>query len=275
MFVVLLKSMLFPCNMEEPEMTHQEIMNFYHDPNHHKDFKIWLSRLTPNAKQFIDRHLHDYVQTWAVHLKQNKLIRDSESRFKNIELQMKHTRDALEDMLQEHEVNIRKHNLNLAHNQAMKKALQHAINAFRRQSHSEQQQRKPVPPTHSNPSDNHSNRYNHKSNRSEIQTLIYEGRPPPGDAARYIQNSNGYTIIPSSTYTINNIDYVWGGDPHRPHWMYRVKGQPYWEKYDKIKVQKLEYMMDANGVRSKRDSNGDWYSTVMATPYHVPLDLTA
>ena len=59
------------------------------------------------------------------------------------------------------------------------------------------------------------------------------------------------------------------------HWMYRVKGQPYWEKYDKIKVQKLEYMMDANGVRSKRDRNGDWYSTVMATPYHVPLDLTA
>ena len=260
--------------MEEPEMTHQEIMNFYVDQKYHKDFKNWLSRQASNTRQFIDHHLQNYVQTWAVHLKQNKLIRDSESRFKNIEIEVKHTRDALEDMLQEHEVNIRKHNLNLAHNQAMKKALQHAINAFRRQSHSEQQKHKPVSHNPSNQSDNHSNRSNHQSNRSEIQTLIYEGRPP-SDAGSVEQHSYGRTIPPSSIYSINNIEYVWGGDTERPRWWYRLKGKLTWEEYDKIKLQKLEYIVDGNGVRHKRNSNGDWYSSVMATPYHVPLDLTA
>ena len=57
---------------EEEPMTHDEIMKFYHDPNHHKDFKIWLSRLAPNAKEYIDLHLHGYLHTWEVHLKQKK-----------------------------------------------------------------------------------------------------------------------------------------------------------------------------------------------------------
>ena len=188
---------------------------------------------------------------------------------------MKQMNDELENMQQDLEVVRREHNVNLVNNQSQKKELQNAINAFRRQSHSEQQKHKPVSHNPSNQSDNHSNRSNHQSNRSEIQTLIDEGRPPH-DAGRVIKDRNGYTVVyPSGTYSINNIDYIWGGTPERQYWMYRAKGEPYWEEYDKIKVQKLERIVHANGVKSKRDDNGNWVHTVMATPYHVPLDLTA
>jgi len=278
MCVVLLKSMLFPCNMEEEKpMTHDEIMQFYIDKNHHKDFKIWLSRQASNTKQFIDRHLNNYVQTWAVHLEQNKLILAEIEHLKKIQIEMKNTHDHLKNMQQQHEVSKREHNLNLAQNQAMKKALQHTINAFRRESHSGQLQRKPVSHNHSNQSDYHSNQSNHTPTEYEtyIQNLIYQGQPVPGDPATYIPENNGYTIKPSRIYTINNIEYAWGGDHRHPYWSYKVKGGQFWEKYNKSEVQKLERIEEANGVRHQRNAHGHWFSSVWTTPYHVPLDLTA
>ena len=132
MFVVLLKSMLFPCNMEEEEpMTHDEIVKFYQDPKYHKDFKIWISQQPSTDRTYIYHHLHKYSQTWEVHLKQYKSLRASIEHFKNIQIEMKQMNDDLENMQQEFEVEKRDYNANLANNASMKQALQHAINAFR------------------------------------------------------------------------------------------------------------------------------------------------